>query len=347
MKKKNIDVEKIAERIKEEYNYMDKLPAEGWIWEIIRRTRKYQDFFKEAEKLSTNFSDAKYQSFAWEAYEVFNDGLVRVSIAENDGGSRRSKAQYEPYYACIHFPFDQNTRVTLVPRPSAKYVDLQSSGVVYHIRGSLPYRAALWREVNWFEPKKHRWRPTEPGVVLKYWRGRPIYIDEGEAPPFWYEGNMIKHITIGSKEETLYIGISKKARVVDIEKGLLPIIQRYLEPVPQRMRTDKWKYYIVAYDLYETGKMTYREIANLFDTAYARKHTSYDEKDIQRYHSEAVMLIEKEAYQKYLSEPVFGDGKSGYGKKRPAVKESKELKELFKRVNEILNRKCASERRPK
>lgn len=338
MSKEKIDVEKMAKRIRGEYDYMDSLPLEGWMWEITRRTRKYHDFFKEAETLSRNFGDVKYLWFKDKAREVFNGGLVRVSIPENDRGRQRSKIVYEPYYICIRLPFDvgENARATLVPKPSTRYVDFQLSGVLYHIRGSVPYRAALWREVNWFLPRSlpHSLKP------FRLEEDSNLYVDTMRAPPYWYDGNMINHVTIGSNEETIYIGISKKAKMADIEEGLLPIIKQYLEPVQQRIRLDKWKYYIVAYDLHEAEKMVYRRIADIFNKAYRnpqKTFTYYDEKDIARYHSEAVMLIEKDGYRKYLFEPVFDE--PNFARHKTWEKYRKEWKKLDREFAKILRSK--------
>jgi len=73
-----------------------------------------------------------------------------------------------------------------------------------------------------------------------------------------------------SPENTIYVGISKKARIRDIKNYLLPILSKsWLNPDKPKIRTDKWKYYLIVYDLKEKyPDVSYEDIANILSEAY-------------------------------------------------------------------------------
>ena len=41
------EIKDIAERVKEEYAYMDQLPLDGWMWEMMRRGAEYRTLQEE------------------------------------------------------------------------------------------------------------------------------------------------------------------------------------------------------------------------------------------------------------------------------------------------------------
>ena len=67
------------------------------------------------------------------------------------------------------------------------------------------------------------------------------------------------------------------------------------------MRTDKWKRYIIVYDLHKAEKLTDSAIAEILGDIFPKEGSkSHAENALQRDYSEAVKLIEKSGYKQYL-----------------------------------------------
>ena len=73
----------------------------------------------------------------------------------------------------------------------------------------------------------------------------------------------------GRLEDTIYIGISRKAKITEIEKYLLPELKRYLIPHAPKIRDDKWKYYLIVYDLKrQHNDITFEDVSILLMNTY-------------------------------------------------------------------------------
>ena len=67
------------------------------------------------------------------------------------------------------------------------------------------------------------------------------------------------------------------------------------------MRTDKWKRYIIVYDLHKARKLPYSAIAEILGDLFPKEGgTSHSGNVLQRDYAEAIKLIEEGGYRQYL-----------------------------------------------
>lgn len=104
---------------------------------------------------------------------------------------------------------------------------------------------------------------------------------------------------------TLYIGISTEAKIDDIRRELEAILKEYIKTKKARIRDDKWKYYLITYDLKSTyPNLSYDDISDQLVDAYpyirAKEGSDYfDAKNCENFYKSACDLINGE-YRKYL-----------------------------------------------
>ena len=106
-----------------------------------------------------------------------------------------------------------------------------------------------------------------------------------------------------SFHNTIYLGISKTAKIEDIKKEVNKILKTEVKRSPYKLIPAKWKYYLIIFDLYKV-KNSYRDIADTLsskDDNYYEAHMKkgVQERTIENNHKEALALIEGE-YKKYL-----------------------------------------------
>jgi hypothetical protein len=65
-----------------------------------------------------------------------------------------------------------------------------------------------------------------------------------------------------------------------------------------KLRTNKWKYYLIVYDLCQKD-FTYKNIANTLTMVYPGDKDVLDEKNIENYYGRALALING-GYKKYI-----------------------------------------------
>jgi hypothetical protein len=145
------------------------------------------------------------------------------------------------------------------------------------------------------------------------------FIEEQRSKEMKHRSHRLLHmLAVSRPEDTIYVGISKKAKVKDIEDYLLPEIRKYLQPKTVRVRNDKWLYYLIVYDLKKMHdqKISYRDIALKLTDTYplikvvklvkGEKKTVSEEsskyftaKNCENFYKEAVVLINGD-YKNYL-----------------------------------------------
>lgn len=262
-----------------DYDYMDDMPVDGWFWELIRRSDKYkfkyEEFAIKLKEYCTTSASKKlqiiYESAHYLIDEVNNDiGIceeaflderrIAVKILYDDlwvGPIGEEKNDFFKHY--LFFPFTSHLRscaqkdfphlplekITMLrkfktfglglPRPKFKYSDFRTSITppINHITCS---NCVTYEEIK----NKKNMGPR-----------------------------ILEILAPGKLEDTLYIGITRSAAIGDIEKSLLPRIKKYLKPREVKFRTDKWKYYLIVFDLKEKNRtISYDNIAEILSEAY-------------------------------------------------------------------------------
>lgn len=234
-----------------DYDYMDKMPLEGWLWEVVRRNSKYKDFYNRVKNERINATEHFIKA-------LINETKVLPTLIHSRGKRPQKKYLYNHFifsrWRTTHYDYDdEEESVTYtelrmgIPDPDVKYTDF-TAGYTPIIYGLSP--------IVWYlnDPRKE-------------------YLDILPT-------NDMLQIIIPITTTTTYIG-----------KILLPIIKSFLKTRKTRIRTDKWKYYLIAYELEEKRKMTYEEIANVMAAAYPEMERLFDAINIENYYKNALELI--------------------------------------------------------
>jgi len=245
-----------------DYDYMDKLlPLKGWIWEIIRRSESYRHEYEKIEKAVTSSSG--------EIDKVINYFKVKVKQMHLNVPLHPIEEPNLNYFLKIK-------RDICIPKPHAKYSDVYKG---LDIEGIVPVKVILYEE-----------------YIEDEWKFKEVHnslfgdVDIYEEHPGVF---LVDDLAVSTPEDTIYAGISRKAKIEDIEKYLLPILREYLEAGRPRIRDDKWKYYLICYDLKQQG-FSYKEIADIFVEVYPDDENLIDERNIENYYENALKLISGE-----------------------------------------------------
>lgn len=233
-----------------DYDYMDKMPFDGWVWEFIRRSASYNGVRNQytVKQLIETTRDLR----------IYYNEPVKANIHQN-----------------THFILSYQKRKIGIPKPDIKYCDFPSD-MKPLIRGIFPIRVKTFNELSDTQTSKQVLSKISPMELL---------------------------------EETLYIGIPIKAKLDNVRKYLPVEIKKYLKPEKSRIRDDKWKYYLIVYDLKtKYPNITYNDITNVLQDAYPnaldkkKNPITFDEKNCKNYYEKAGKLINSD-YQRYTYSP--------------------------------------------
>lgn len=273
-----------------DYDYMDSIPLEGWVWEIIRRSSKYKNIY-DRTYFKFDPDDPKYNkfvsniiketdilptvlSFSLEETKKFPTGLKHlftIFSAENKKDKGKNSYSDEPiihhkyriFGGSLNALFQETlniakeVRITLlgIPDPNVKYSDF-TIGNTPKICGLSPI---MWN------------------------------LDDDRYDEFK---------SIMSSHDMFQIILPATIATTDIEKVLLPSLKKYLKSRKERIRTDKWKWYLISYVLKQQG-LSYGEISDKLIKAYPENKRLFDIKNCENYYKSASSLISGE-YKKYL-----------------------------------------------
>jgi hypothetical protein len=109
-------------------------------------------------------------------------------------------------------------------------------------------------------------------------------------------------------EDIFYVAVNKKANIADLKESMLDEIAKIIKKENKpRIRKNKWKYYLIVYDLKQkfNDKITYSEIGDILNKAYPTEEKEYfvDTRNINHYYEYATSLINGD-YIKHLK-PTF------------------------------------------
>lgn len=273
-----------------DYDYMDTMSMDGWFWEIIRRNKNYIKYFGEIEALGNQLMHIKKKTKNTEAtlnqitdkfLEAYRE--LRVELWNDINIRDFNKLSQDTFLAIPSF-FGRKHRI--LPRPDAKYRDIKS--YLPKIRGSsIPIKIYSYDELI-----KEIGRYSEYPFKKAWVKSSAPYIA------------ILQALTPASLEDSLYIGIPLTVKMERLEKELIPAIRKHVRQKKNRVRaTDKWKFYLIAYDLKFNG-YRYRAIADALVTAYSYEELSkeFEVKGAENYCKAASALING-GYKKYLYIP--------------------------------------------
>ena len=313
----------------------------GWMWEFLRRSKEYRDFNEQAENLKLIFedkhasSDDEHQSALQELFlkgtDFFEDlspirariqrPFIRPALYNTTTELSVCKKWEDPDFISIHIFKKYKTMeewdTWMIPRyntPYDRFTILSDEKLLlyrhdsYHLNKDGGLGQSLTISM---EPPRPRIKGAAPYKLFFHneWEEAGEWDDLTERWKKDSDEKLNMHINNLSRDNhTFTVVISRNTNMRDIETDLVSqikdIIRNYRETGPKgdiRKRYDKWKYYLIAYDLIEFERLDPGDIANLFNIAFAQKtRVAYNADDIERYYSEGIKLIDKGKYKEYL-----------------------------------------------
>ena len=273
-----------AKEIKDQYDYMDKLPTKAWVWECARRTKEYQECFHQWKGKANNVY----------TYQKDIKGLIR--------SSKNMGVWYWPHQH-VNAQDNQYSIIQLRDWPGIQAFC------------ALPNYAIPWNEFRVLpgvaEPRSYRFLVgMQNGIDSLEWHRsnhdkeldgayNPILFDTGEkasTPRDVYEFLEL-WLTPAEVEDCIFVGISRRARKKDIE-SLIRTLRGYLKKNKLRKRPDSWKFYLLTYDLKTQQNLTLNKIGDILQEAYPNHQLS--DEDVKRYYHNSLDLIEHHNYLNYL-----------------------------------------------
>jgi hypothetical protein len=274
------------------FEYLEKLPIDGWIWEFLRRSKTFRSIVnaikQHAARVELSLSDDKPNTRAGFRIEMPSRFSDRLTTLEHEFGFRpnmREEEELDPQQFTI-IRIEDSPRVMAFPNLDLKYTEFCK--IKPCIVGVVPVKHAV----------------IGPAMV-KEWK-------TGDSDIFHEQCTKLITTVLppSSIEDTLYLGISRKAKSADIVKYIEKLLGE--EPRSDTRETSReWKYYLIVYDLRtekEQGKndLSLYDLAELLSPIYLADRTKkkddqreLESSDISRYNKKARNII-KGDFRKYL-----------------------------------------------
>lgn len=275
----------------DDYDYMDSLPIEGWIWEFIRRNSTYNKI---------------YSAFAMKKIEPTGVYLLLRRVREDIAIRpiiKPCKNLDKRHFSWIEIPKLENDCAGL-PNPSTKSHEF--AALKPQIIGLTP--------VVLYKPDKYERRGIKAAHEF-------FPISRRHYVPKEYCDEMVNNILPPvDVRNTIYLGISEYANKDNVRKIFESIVQNWIGKRNIRFRDESWRVSLFIFDLFEKLKERYPLRYEKFTTALTDtypffKITRYedgkkvrgrvdsrdyfDESKCRRFYDKARSLI-KGDYKKYL-----------------------------------------------
>jgi len=281
--------EKRANEIEKSYKYLDGLKRDGYIWEFARRTKIYKKTYERFTELSKT-PQPEYDHIA-KCLEA-----ARATKIDPIIGVKPPKSNQLATVKFIHYLDDEKT----IPSPLHSYYSLPDYHINYRGFTSIPDIGHPVEIVG-----RHRYRILlgfpEKIDALKYRRNHPevelpYLFDSRYSKPLKPYHFLSTFLSPGDEaENTIFVGISKKARIDDRER-MIKEITPYLSKEKPRKTEKKWKFYLITYDLKQDG-CNFPKISNILCMLDKRFRET---KNTENSYKAAVELIEREKYKALL-----------------------------------------------
>lgn len=245
------EIKTIAAKIKADYAYMDKLSLKGWMWEFIRRSQSYINLCDEIQdivRIEKKLSKRRVTGYIFKCLGDYNMDTQTLERIPRDKNISKC-------YIVIRE--SKSNQAHFIPKYEKRFIDFGDE-LLFDILGTEPFK------IN--EDVPDVFDLSSPERASKCFA-------------------IIMDLSIIYPDNTIYVGISKAAKIDDLENKLLPALRtRLMEPEAKktRMRTNKWKNYLICYDLKKTYKaITYETIADIMiGTDYSMKISKSNNKSI-------------------------------------------------------------------
>lgn len=243
-----------------DYAYMDNMPLEGWIWEFIRRSPTYKTTFEKGDrKLIPDKLEPLYR-FSWtDNFKKYYKNILENGVSYKVDYTMKTNEKTPPIQKCILLEGIPNPKYNYNDFPNSEKPDIRTS--------SNPIICMSHKELQFI---------LEIGLAA-------LRASYDECPAFKKVPESITNDLFNEKvdklilnnlspnmdeDNTLYVGITRTAKIKDIEKVLMPEIKKYLKRSSLKERDDKWKYYLAAFDFFQDIGEDYALISDYLYSAF-------------------------------------------------------------------------------
>lgn len=293
-KKQNL-LNQVARGIDSDYSFMDKLNMNGWFWEIIRRSTEYKAKFNEFKLLAQQQESSGEIAIGELCRSIVKCALVDIEVGLEVNYQISDVDEWDDsLYLSAHLcdPISENRDYWAIPNPEIKYSEFEDC-----------HKPVIGRRKIKFMPYDLIIGLEKSGEMAGHVRTYHDLLCAMSPDPI-------------HPEETLYFGISKKTRPKDMDGEVIPYLRMVIEkfgtaPDRTKIRDDRWKYYLIIYDLKQNnslGRLSYEDIAYVMCNAYKKvrigKRTRmsadyFDKRNCENFYKGALALINGD-YRKYL-----------------------------------------------
>jgi hypothetical protein len=295
-------IELEGQRIRTEYAYMDNMQKErnldGWIWEFVRRGREYQEAFEDFQHfVSLNPHRTKIDILDDRWFNQDNDFWDQFRNITSTGVFWPA-ITHEPLNPDLYFIYDDGDKDVNsgFPRPDRKFCDFDNNPkpivhrkcvhyqkgetMLLHAKADILFLVKrIFSELE--KAKKERLSKKSLGDNIDRWIYRALNIYERK----FGKGVVITVDTQRGKDE--------------IKAELNSIIDAVVPRSGTKRRDDKWKYYLIVYDLKKTG-LNYPEISLILSESFAEEKNLLDAKNVENYWKQAHFLIDEKQYKDFV-----------------------------------------------
>jgi hypothetical protein len=273
----------VVSGIPDKYDYMDRLPMNGWAWEFVRRNEKYiEAFIKLEEKVKKGVWNDECNKILSELQNVASPtglliGRVSSNMHKTDRGNflTLNLPPYEGDRARLNKYFGRSHHVGVIPRPETRYCDF---------------------------PVAMAFRPQIPDYEI--YKSFDVLLNQQTTLMLSPNSNIpIEKPSVDRDKDVFYIAVSKNAKIAELKEYMLADIANILKKHKPRVRQRKWKNYLIVYDLRQefSDKISYDELAKILIHAYPEDQTEYfaEIRNINHWYDYATVLING-GFIKYL-----------------------------------------------
>lgn len=300
----------IASEIPDKYDYMDKLPMNGWAWEFLRRNKEYIEAFNKLEELVAGdvWNDECKERLSELQRLASNTGLLIGRISSPLNNEKRKyyltlkMPPYEGDKATLNKYFGSSHHISMVPRPENSYYDYFSEIITKKkIQGDKLYELFL------HSPLLFIYQIPD----YKIYKSFDVLLNEKETLVLSANSDIpeIKP-AIDRGNDVFYVAVSKSANISYLKEFMLADIANILSKQNQhkpKIRKREWKYYLIVYDLRQkfNADITDGDICTILNEAYPEeeKKDFCASRNIENWNDIAKDLING-GYIKYLKPTI-------------------------------------------
>jgi len=280
-----------------DYDYLDTASLDIWVSEFLSRNKEYVNDYNKMVKMG--YSDAyRYHIELYKKYKVFIN-YSRV-VAQN---SPKMVVSDSTFKQLKPFPEFKNLRKYLKSLPELEILDLKT---LTHLSKPVSAHRIFERSIDVETIRDHVRKMFEFSEKGDYVTASNMNYSEGLNLDTDLESILEEFFGLPDEHsnyfcgDSLLIAINLKYPKDLIEKEIQKILKLHKKRKEKTFRFDKWKYYLIVYDLKSAyPHMSYDKLGDVLQDAYPKHKRTFDAKNCENYYKNALYLING-GYKEYL-----------------------------------------------